>query len=79
MPRYQEFALRNIESEPQFYLGTCLTKIKDGRVKMKSTEHIKEVLQKYETKHGNTLRKENVPMYPKANPELDTSPLLGKV
>jgi len=75
----QEFALRNIESEPQFYLGTCLTRIQDGRVKMNSTEYIKEVLRKYETKHGITLRKENVPMHPKAHPELDSTPLLGKI
>eukprot|EP00536_Pseudo-nitzschia_multiseries_P008477 jgi/Psemu1/20504/gm1.20504_g len=58
----QEFALRNIESEPRYYLGTSLTRIKDGRLLLNSTKYISE----------------NLPMKTDCHPELDNSELLNK-
>ena len=72
----QEFALRNIESEPAYYLGTSLKRIEDGRIVMNSENYIKESIRKYETKHNITLKKEALPMKANAHPELDVSPLL---
>ena len=73
----QEFALRNVESEPQYYLGTSLTRMQDGKILMNSESYITEVIRKYEEKHGLTLRKQPIPMDTKAHPELDKSPLLS--
>ena len=72
----QEFSLRNIETEPSYYLGTSLKRIHDGRVMMNSENYIKESIRKYETKYGHVLKKEPIPMKVKAHPELDQSPLL---
>ena len=73
----QEFALRNIESEPSYYLGTSLKRIVDGRVMMNSENYIKESIRKYESKYNHTVKKQNIPMDTKAHPELDQSELLG--
>ena len=42
----QEFALRNVESEPQYYLGTSLTRMQDGKILMNSKSYITEVIRK---------------------------------
>ena len=79
----QEYALRNIESEPSYYLGTSLKRIEDGRIIMNSETYIKESIRKYETKYGPegennyTIAKSDIPMATNAHPELDTSPLLS--
>ena len=72
----QEFALRNVESEPQYYLGTSLRRIQDGRIVMNSASYITEALNKYE-KNYTALKKENIPMRPEAHPETDTSEFLS--
>ena len=73
----QEFALRNVESEPSSYLGTSLCRIKDGRIMMNSKKYITECIRKYESKYGTTLKKQPIPMPVSAHPELDGSPLLS--
>ena len=73
----QEFALRNIESEPSYYLGTSLKRLEDGRIHMNSEDYIKESIRKYEANYNITLKKENIPMPCDAHPELDnTEPLI---
>lgn len=58
----QEFALRNIESEPSYYLGTSLKQINDGQIMMNSTKYIKESIWKYESKYNITIAKEPILM-----------------
>lgn len=65
-----------MESEPSYYLGTSLTVIEDGQIKMHSEKYIKESIRKYETQHNITLKKEPIPMKVDSHPELDDSPLL---
>ena len=72
----QEFALRNIEIDPKYYLGARFNRRPDGKLAMNMEEYIKEVIRKYETTHNLTLRKQNIPMPVKAKPELDDSELL---
>jgi hypothetical protein len=74
----QEFALRNIESEPSYYLGTSLKRIDDGRIIMNSEKYIKESIRRYETKYDTTVAKEPIPMKVDSHPELDNTPLLNK-
>ena len=40
-------------------------------------EFIKESLRKHETKHGHTLKKENIPMPVNTKPEMDDSEILN--
>jgi len=53
----QHFALRNIESEPSYYLGTRLKKRTDGIVTTNMEEYIKEATRKYESTYYNTALK----------------------
>ena len=73
----QEFALRNVESEPAYYLGTSLKIIEDGRVKMHSEKYINECVRKYESNYAITLPKEALPMKVGSHPELDETPKLS--
>ena len=74
----QHFALRNIESEPSYYLGTRLKKRTDGTVTTNMEEYIKETTRKYESDHKFTLKKQNVPMSPTCHPELDDTDKLDQ-
>ena len=86
----QEYALRNIESDPSYSLGTSLKRIEDGRLLMNTETYIKESVRKYEAKYkperqkptadgtdNYTIAKSDTPMDPKAHPELDDSPFLN--
>lgn len=72
----QEYALRNIEPNPVYYLGAKLKRPPNGKMQMNMEDYIKEVIRKYESKHNLTLKKENNPMPVDARPETDTSELL---
>jgi hypothetical protein len=72
----QEFALRNITSDPTYYLGSSLKKLPDGRILMNMEDYVKETIRKYESKFKLILKKENTPMPVDAHPENDTSDLL---
>lgn len=67
----QKFALRNIEYNPSYYLGSEL-KIKNGNKHVSCGKYITEALSIYQTKHG-TIKKQNIPITPDSHPELDDS------
>ena len=73
----QEYALRNIEVDPSYYLGARLTKRPDGKILMNMDEYCKEIIRKYENKHDITLKKENLPIPAESHPEMDTSDILN--
>jgi hypothetical protein len=60
---------------PTYYLGNDIKKSRNY-LHVSSKKHFKEVLQKYQEKHGDVNNK-NIPMTPKMHPELDDSELLG--
>ena len=72
-----QFPIRNIEANPEYYLGNNIEVRSNKTIKISSTKYITEVLRKHEEKYG-TLRKENVPAKPDDHPELDDTPLLDK-
>ena len=74
----QEYALRNIETDPSYYLGSRLKRRPDGKLQMNMEEYCKETIRKYETKHNITLKKENIPMQVNVKPENDTSEILDE-
>ena len=73
----QEYALRNIEVDPLYYLGSRLKRLENGKIQMNMEEFSKEAIGKYETKHSLTLKKENMPIAVDAKPELDDLELLN--
>ena len=74
----QEYALRNIETDPSYYLGSRLKRRPDGKLQMNMEEYCKETIRKYESKHNITLKKENIPMPVDSKPETDTSEILDE-
>ena len=73
----QEFALRNIELDPKYYLGAKFSRLPDGKLAMNMEDYIKEVIRKYETTQELCLKKQNVPMPVDCKPEMDKSELLS--
>lgn len=73
----EEYPIRNIEMNPEHYLGNNIEVRKNNTIKISSTKYINEVIRKYESEHG-TLKKENVPAKPDDHPETDTTPFLDK-
>ena len=69
----QECALRNIEHDPKYYLGSRLIKRPDGKVLMNMEEHCKEAMRQHKKKHDITLKKENIPTPAESHPEMDAS------
>ena len=67
----QEFALRNIEDSPKFYLGSDVSK-KGKLFHISNKTYIEEMLRSYQDQHG-TIKKENIPITVKMHPELDKS------
>ena len=74
----QEYALRNIEPDPSYYLGARLKRRPDGKLQMNMEEYCKEMIRKYESKHNICLKKETIPMPTDAKPETDTTDLLNE-
>ena len=75
LPLQEQFPIRHIEMNPEYYLGNNLETRNDGTVKVSSRKYITEVISRYEKEYGE-LRKENVPCKPGDHPELDDSPTL---
>ena len=73
----QEYALRNVEPDPSYYLGSRLKRLENGRIQMNMEEYSKEAIRKYESKHNLSLKKENIPISPDAKPEIDETDLLA--
>jgi len=73
----QQYPIRNIIFNPEYYLGNNIEIRPNKTIKISSTKYITEMLRKYEEKNG-TLRKENVPASPDDHPELDDTPFLDK-
>ena len=72
------YPLRNVEKDPDFYLGNNMKRESSSKIKVSLEKYIKEVIRKFEKKHG-TFRKENVPHSPNDHPELDDSPFLDSL
>ena len=72
----KKFPIRNIEFKPEYYLGANIT-INDRNIKVSMEKYIKEVIRKYESKHGS-IRKENIPSSHNDHPEMDESPFLDE-
>ena len=72
-----EYPIRNIEMNPEYYLGNNIEVRTNNTIKISSAKYINEVIRKYESEHG-TLKKENVPAKPDDHPETDTTPFLDK-
>ena len=69
------YPLRNVEENPEFYLGNNV-KIKSGaQIKISMEKYIKEAIRRFELKHGS-LRKENSPHAKDDHPELDDTNFL---
>ena len=71
----ENFPLRHVHENPDFYLGNNMVTRKDSTVKVSLEKYIREVIRKFESDYGE-LRKENVPHSPSDHPELDDSPKL---
>eukprot|EP00957_Ditylum_brightwellii_P069072 5243464-Ditylum_brightwellii.AAC.1 len=56
---------------PEYYLGNNIAK-RNSKVVILTKKYLKEVLRKYQEKHG-TLPKENLSLKPKEQLELDDS------
>jgi len=73
----EKYPLRHVEKNPDFYLGNNVSRRDDGTIKISLEKYIKEVVRRFELKHG-TLRKENVPSSPGDHPENDDTALLNE-
>lgn len=73
----QHFALRNVEDEPEYYLGANITRLQDGRTHISCKKYIADVIRKYKQDFNITLKKQSIPMRTDSHPEKDTSDLLG--
>lgn len=71
-----KFPIRNIEFNPEYYLGANL-EINENNIKVSMEKYVREVIRKYESTNGS-IRKENVPSTPHDHPELDESPFLDE-
>jgi hypothetical protein len=73
----QEFLIRNKSDSPSYYLGNDMKSIHNNKYMHISTKkYVTEVIRKFRQTYGD-IRKESVPMPPKAHPELDDSRLLN--
>ena len=73
----ENYPLRHVQKNPDFYLGNNVSRRDDGTIKISLEKYIKEVVRRFELKHG-TLRKENVAISPGDHPENDDTPLLNE-
>ena len=73
----EQYPIRNIETNPEYYLGNNIDVRSDNTIKISSFKYISEVIRKYEQTNG-TLRKENVPATPDDHPEMDDTPFLDR-
>ena len=71
----EKFPIRNEAMMPLYDLGNNLTMNKNKTMKISSEKYIKEVLRKYQEKHG-LIRDEKIPAAYNDHPEEDDSPLL---
>jgi hypothetical protein len=69
-----EFAVRNKEDTPSYYLGNDVKRV-GNRFHISSKKYVTEALRKYQLKYGS-VKKENIPMSSNAHPETDVSKLL---
>eukprot|EP00957_Ditylum_brightwellii_P089129 6787420-Ditylum_brightwellii.AAC.1 len=67
----QHFQVRDVTDSLEYYLDNNIVK-RNGRVVILTKKYLKEVLRKYQDKHG-VFPKENLPLKPKEQPELDGS------
>eukprot|EP00957_Ditylum_brightwellii_P147210 11209087-Ditylum_brightwellii.AAC.1 len=67
----QHFQVMDVMDSPEYYLGNNIAK-RNSKVVILTKKYLKEVLIKYQEKHG-TLQKENLPLKPKEQPELNDS------
>ena len=67
----QHFQVRDVTDSPEYYLGNNIAK-RNGKMVISTKKYLKEVFRKYQEKHG-ALPKENLPLKPKEQPELDDS------
>jgi hypothetical protein len=65
----QHFQVRDVTDSPEYYLGNNIAK-RNGKTVITTKKYLKEVLRKYQNKHG-VLQKENLPLKPKEQLELD--------
>eukprot|EP00957_Ditylum_brightwellii_P020066 1513848-Ditylum_brightwellii.AAC.1 len=68
--------MRDVTDSPEYYLGSNIAK-RNGKMVILTKNYLKEVLRKYQEKHG-MLQKENLPLKPKEQPELDDSEFANK-
>ena len=71
----KSYPLRNVEENPEYYLGNNIQNNNDGTIKISLEKYVKEVVRSFEVKYG-TLRKEKVPYSPNDHPETDDTPLM---
>ena len=71
------YPLRNVEQNPEFYLGNNIKRNGTKNIKVSIEKYLKEVIGRFEAKHG-VLRKENIPHSHNDHPELDDSPFLDE-
>eukprot|EP00957_Ditylum_brightwellii_P101526 7737240-Ditylum_brightwellii.AAC.1 len=68
--------MRDVMDSPEYYLGNNIAK-RNGKKGILTKKCLKELLRKYLENHG-TLPKENLPLKPKEQPELDDSEFAKK-
>ena len=73
----QKYPLRNVEINPEYYLGNNIEKTNYGTIRISQEKYIKEAIRRFEQKHG-TLRKENIPHAADDHPENDDSPIMNE-
>ena len=73
----RKYPIRNIEHNPEYYLGNDIQVRDDKTIKVSNQKYITEMLRKYEKEYGE-IRKEKTPMTAGDHPELDDSPLLNE-
>ena len=73
----KQYPLRNVEQNPEFYLGNNIKRNDNQTIKISLEKYVKEVIRRFEVKHGS-IRKENVPYSPNNHPETDDSLLLDE-
>jgi Reverse transcriptase (RNA-dependent DNA polymerase) len=70
----QEFLIRNKAYSPSYYLGNDIKQVGKG-IHISSKKYATKVLRRFQAQHGD-IRKKNIPMSPKAHPELAEAPPL---
>ena len=71
----KSYPLRNVEENPEYYLGNNIQNNNDGTIKISLEKYVEEVVRSSEVKYG-ALRKENVPYSTNDHPETDDTPLM---